>query len=127
MEFGAYDRNPMYGGQVIGRGVCTVDPVREPVSAMPDSDYERQGFAWLYAHPETIPKTDRAQSWYPCTRAKFDEWRATGQVLYVVRYRILEVTAAATARLERLLDQGVAAVRAKEAVPNLFEGPTPAR
>jgi len=92
MEFGAYESNPMYGGNLIGRGVLICDPVHEPLSVMPDEDYEREGFAWLAAHIQVLPAAAYSQGWAPCTRAKFEEWRATSDVLYTVRFRISEIT-----------------------------------
>lgn len=71
----------------IGKLRVTLDPVFEPLSWMPDSDFEDEGFAYFEEHPEFIPN--------PCGPlggwTAFQEWRASGESLWVVRFEPLEI------------------------------------
>ena len=60
----------------------TDDPVKEPLANMPGSDYEAEGFAYLAEHPELIPDSMPIG----VTREGFQEWRESGEEMYVVRY-----------------------------------------
>jgi len=102
-EFVAYNRSPRFGGRPIGTGRLTQDALYEPLSSMPSSDYEAEGFAWLHEHPEALPKSARQQIWGDCTFPAFDRWRNSGGSLYVVRYEILTITDWARDELAKLI------------------------
>lgn len=53
----AYERSPRTGGKQVATIRLTADPVLEPLSAMPVTDYEAEGFAFFDEHPELLPKT----------------------------------------------------------------------
>lgn len=82
----AWDRSPRVHGQRFGTIRLTADPVLEPLSAMPDSDYEAEGFAWLHEH--------QAPAWpghFPdWSFAAFTEWRQSGAEMWVVRFELVE-------------------------------------
>lgn len=83
----AYDRSPRIGG----RKVAVIDVRslgREPIAEMPDSDYEAEGFAWLHANGVTPPPSSAFPDF---SRTTFDAWRASGAVLYVVRFELVRV------------------------------------
>lgn len=81
----AYDRSPRNGGRKVGV-VRVLWPVLAPIASMPDSDYEAEGFAWLHEHGHTPPRSSPFRDF---SRASFDAWRCSGQVLYVVRFELV--------------------------------------
>ena len=89
----AYDRQPRYRGKQIAVIELTVAPTREPLAAMPDDDYEGEGWAYYAEHPEARPKTILGQrvDATTFTRAGFERWRRSGGEMYVVRFRLMEV------------------------------------
>lgn len=103
-EFTAYNRSPRFGGQIIGRGRVLQDVVREPLAAMPDADYQREGFEWLRLHPAALPKAARQQPWGECTRSSFEDWRNSGDSLYVIRFEVLSISDYGRDRLLRVFE-----------------------
>lgn len=87
----AYDRLPMYGGQIIGQVRLTADARIEPDSNAPDSDYEAEGFAWTLAHWDTVPASVRRELGFSATvgRAAFDRWRQMGGLSTVIRFMLV--------------------------------------
>lgn len=88
----AYDRSPRIHGQAVAVIRLTAAPTYEPLARMPDADYEGEGFAWLFAHPEALPKTLWGKK---CVREDFSWhsfgwWRAQGGSMWVVRFEIVE-------------------------------------
>jgi hypothetical protein len=69
----------------------TADPRLEPLRAMPDSDYEAEGWPWLHAHPEALGRYARREdvSW-----AAFERWRARPYSTWVVRFEVCAVAGA---------------------------------
>ncbi len=86
----AYDRSPRVRGTRIGVIRLTETPHLEPIANMPDSDYAAEGLEWLDQHPEHIPKGHRID---------FNEWRESGETLYVVRFEVISTFPEAKARL----------------------------
>jgi hypothetical protein len=60
----------------------------EPLHAMPDGDYEAEGWAWLHAHRDLLPRWITASDFGPCA---FDAWRTRTAALWVVRFRLVSV------------------------------------
>ena len=86
-EVQAWDRSPRFHGKHVADVRLTARPVLEPISAMPNSDYEAEGFAWLAVHPEAI-NTKR----FGCfTWADFLVWRGSGVDYWVIRFEVLRV------------------------------------
>jgi hypothetical protein len=75
------------GAHPIAEIVLTDDPKLEPITLMPDSDYEAEGFAWLHEHPESWT-TDKfgTFSW-----VDFMIWRNSAALFWVVRFAIVEL------------------------------------
>jgi len=84
------DHNYRVGGQPIVLILLTAEPSWEPLSTMPDEDYEREGFAWLYEHPAALPAkmTREDVSW-----AAFNRWRSSPECTWVVDFEVVEVYA----------------------------------
>jgi hypothetical protein len=82
----AYETAPSAGGRPVAVVHLTTDPVLEPLAAMPDDDYEAEGWAWLHAHRTLLPGWITASDFGP---AAFDTWRARDAVLWVVRFRLI--------------------------------------
>lgn len=103
-EFKAYDRLPRASGKPIGIGRITESVVREPLSQMPATDYEAEGFAFLAAHPELLPELAHRDAWFRegCSRQAFEAYKNNPESLYVVRFEVIEIFAAAALRLERM-------------------------
>lgn len=83
----AYDKSPRAGGKPVARLRLTQDVRLEPDGAAPDSDYDAEGFAFLYERPGKF----RA-----FTREDFDWWRQDGGESYVVRFEVVEILARPT-------------------------------
>lgn len=95
----AYDRSPRNGGKKVAQLI--VESVkREPLSEMPDSDYEAEGFAWLAEHGVEL-----GDVWgvvparqYPSlsklagapSREYFELAKCSQAALWVVRFRVVD-------------------------------------
>lgn len=83
------------GAHKIARIRLTADATLEPLSAMPDSDYEAEGFRWLLAHghvPPTDPwKVPDVNPEMVFTHYWFDQVRQLDREMWVVRFELLEV------------------------------------
>ena len=89
----AYDRQPRYRGKQVAVIELMQRPYLEALAAMPDYDYEAEGWAYYEQHPEVRPKTilgGRVDD-TTFTRAGFERWRRSGGEMYVVRFKLLEV------------------------------------
>lgn len=91
----AYNRRPERGGIKLAVIRIVGFPRLELDSAMPDSDYEAEGFRWLYGNPDCIPATIGGQ---PASRANFsweafEQWRSMGGSEYVIRFSLIEIFA----------------------------------
>jgi hypothetical protein len=83
----AYDKQARFGGNKIGIIQLTADPSFEPMSKMPDSDYEAEGFKYLHENPHLIPRSMKIDvSW-----DGFNTWRNSGESKWVIRFRICEI------------------------------------
>jgi hypothetical protein len=88
----AYDRSPRFKGKQVAIIQLTDRPRYEPNALMPPDDYAAEGFEWLAAHPEVLPRA--AQNFpYAFSREGFDAWRTNGYSMWVVRFRLVEVVA----------------------------------
>ena len=72
----AYDRNPRNGGKCVAH-IRLVSITKEPRSAMPDSDFEAEGFAYLREQGKKLP-------------FDFEEWRNSGDSVYVIRFELVK-------------------------------------
>jgi hypothetical protein len=82
----AWDRLPrVKGARKVATIRITAAPELQSTAQIPDSDWEAEGFDWM----TRWGSRDDAQT----ARAIWDAWRATSQILYVVRFE-----------LERLVD-----------------------
>lgn len=92
----AYDRSQRVGGRKIAeiRIAESYLPIAYPIATMPDSDYEAEGFRWLYEHYSVPP---RSAPFPDFSLGSFRAWRASGAVLYVVRFELVSVLADAAA------------------------------
>jgi hypothetical protein len=78
----AYDRSPRQGGKPVARLRLTQDVRLEPDADAPDSDYDAEGFAFLYEAPGKFRSF---------TREDFAAWREEGGSSHVVRFEVLEI------------------------------------
>ena len=86
-QFQAYDRSPRYGGQAVA--ICEVLSVcKEPMRAMPDDDFEEEGFAYLAECKIKPPRTCPLQSFTP---EEFAIWRDSDRDVWVIRFKLLRV------------------------------------
>jgi len=82
-------------GRRIGRIWLTFDAYPERTDFMPDADYYDEGFAFFDEHPELLPQDKRSPlCGHKTMLDAFNAWRESKQVLYVVRFRVVEVTGA---------------------------------
>ena len=80
----AYDRTPRRRGRKVAT-IRILSVTREPDAAMPDSDYEAEGFAYL--HQLGIG----AAAGHDTSRDGFAAWRESGESSWVVRFELVEV------------------------------------
>lgn len=86
----AYDRLPRVGGKPVAIVQIREDPYEEPIMAMPWSDYEEEGFAYMHEHQDLIPESSRFRT---CSKEEFKEWMLSGGDYWVVRFDLVEVIA----------------------------------
>ena len=88
----AYDRQPRFRGVQIATIRLIANPTFEPMAAMPDGDYEGEGWAYFAEHPEQRPKTILGQVVTPATftRGGFEHWRSGGGEMWVIRFDLVE-------------------------------------
>ncbi|HEX2034251.1 MAG TPA: ParB/RepB/Spo0J family partition protein [Chloroflexota bacterium] len=105
----AYDRDPRRRGRHLATLRLRGDPVYEPLSSMPDSDYAAEGWQWLYEHPLALSGkgvTREDFSW-----EAFERWRRRPYHVWVVRFEVvslveyIEGVTAEARRLRRQLDR----------------------
>lgn len=89
----AFDRNPRNSGKKVAEIRLLNTPVLESTLDMPASDYQAEGFAWLYGHADVLPAKIFGA---PCSRddfspAGFNRWRQRSELLYVVRFALVRV------------------------------------
>ena len=82
----ADDGDLRYGGKSFGI-VRIVSLHKEPIADMPDSDYEAEGFAYLFENPHLVPKSCPID----VSPEGFNAWRDSGAVYYTVRFEIVEL------------------------------------
>ena len=105
----AYNRPRHKGGHPVAVVQLTADPVLEPLPAMPESDYEAEGWRWLHEHRALLPRWITASDFGPHA---FQEWRSRAAEMWVVRFRVVAVASveqAAEALAEATAAQPVAA------------------
>lgn len=83
--FAGYDKDPRYGGKLIGIARMIEDAHMEPMAKMPASDYEAEGFVYLNEHPELVPDSMPID----VSPEGFEAWRNSGGENAVVRFEIL--------------------------------------
>lgn len=86
----AYNRSPRHHGEKVAT-LRIVSVTYEPNALAPASDYEAEGFAFLAAHPELLPKTNRLAYLDGLSRERFDYWRAGGGSMWVCRFVLVEI------------------------------------
>ena len=66
----------------------TADPCLEPLGAMPDSDYEAEGWRWLSDHPEALGRSVRRAD---VSGAACERWRARPYATWALRFGVCAV------------------------------------
>ena len=84
----AYDRNPRWHGRPVATIRLTRDPYPESTLYAPEEDYEAEGFAYL---EEISAKVDGLTP-----RALWRAWHLYPQVLWVIRFEVVRVSAVHT-------------------------------
>lgn len=79
----AYDRSPRIGGRQVATVRLTQAPYLENIADAPEADYEAEGLAYMAEQGKRVQGVPPLQFWR--------EWRSTGQLLYVVRFELIEV------------------------------------
>lgn len=91
----AWNRSPRKGGRPVAVIRLVADPTYEPLSAMMDDDYEAEGFAYLYEHPECLPRTlwGRRVGRDDFSLAAFQAIRRErgGVMMWVVRFELVRI------------------------------------
>jgi hypothetical protein len=106
---GAYDVDPQRGGSHLATLRLTQDAVLEPVSQIPDSDYEAEGFAYFAEHGLPALRASLHVSWSLHLGPGESLWQAFerrrhGDIeLTVVRFEVVSWTAEGKRRRQTLL------------------------
>jgi len=79
----ALNRNYRYGGTPFGMVQLTTDPYRQRTGDMTEQDYADEGLLWMESQGLLIRKITPRQF--------FDNWKEENLMLYVVRFKILEI------------------------------------
>lgn len=102
----ALDKDYRYGGGRIAVVRLTADPVKEPSSMAPASDYVAEGFAWFEQHPHLLPANFRKRLVLDesgqLTRRAFQRWLSGDHVFWVVRFAVEEWLVDPATELARL-------------------------
>ena len=83
----AYDRSPQTRGRCMAVVRLVAPATYEPLASIPDSDYEAEGWQWMYEHfaglrlPRYVQRTDF--SW-----EAFERWRSQPGEVWVVRFAV---------------------------------------
>lgn len=80
----AYDKSQRCHGQQVATIRITRQPYREHVGDMPDDDYRREGFEYLYQHSSALEEF---------SPGAFAQWRLQDDILWVVRFELIDITA----------------------------------
>lgn len=91
----AWDKSPRFGGKRIATIRLTANPTYEPMSDMPDEDYEGEGFAFLHETGVVPPKSSGFESF---SFEAFEGWRSGGGWAWVIRFEIEEAIDGANSR-----------------------------
>jgi hypothetical protein len=95
-QFQVWDRLPrVKGASRIGVLQIAAPVIYEPISLMPDEDFEREGLAYM---------CETGLGLTPGEIIDFDGWRECGKSYWIIDFNILEVEASAIQRLANLLD-----------------------
>jgi uncharacterized protein YqfB (UPF0267 family) len=91
----AFNRSPRFSGKKVAEIELLSTPVLESTYDMPDSDYEAEGFSFMY-HILPDAMLPREFMGRPCTRNDFsrrgfDAWRARNELLFTVRFKLVRV------------------------------------
>lgn len=87
----AYNRSPRARGVEVATIRLTAAPTYEPLSDMPDSDYEAEGFGWMAANPTSVPKKIDG-SWFNFDALgwpHFRESQASSGAMHVIRFELV--------------------------------------
>jgi hypothetical protein len=93
----AWDRQPRFHGNHIAFIRLLSDATWTPMSEMPDSDYQAEGFEFMYSHPEIMTKTIEGLPrdhfiTHVLSKEGFENWRGNSGSMYVVRFEVLQLT-----------------------------------
>jgi len=83
----AIDKDFRAGGKEIGKVKILEAPYKQPLSEMTIKDYFHEGFAFMNLHSELVPKSMKIG----VDIAGFNQWKKSGESMYVVHYEILEL------------------------------------
>lgn len=97
----AYNRSQHLHGTPVARLRLTQHATWEADARAPDSDYEAEGFAFLEAHPDLLPKAARGKHRMTLTHEAFNRWRQAGGFSWVVRFDVIEILAPLTLTAEQ--------------------------
>lgn len=86
----AYDKSQRLRGRKVAE-IRLLSVALAPIADMPDSDYEAEGFRWLHEHYSVPPKSAPFRDF---SKGAWEAWRASGAVLYVVRFELVRLTQA---------------------------------
>lgn len=83
------------GGKQIGIIQLTQKPKIQNTIFMPDTDYEAEGFKFLHHNQHLIPNKHlipKASPFKTFSWEEFIEWKMSAQDLWIIRFKILELT-----------------------------------
>ncbi len=98
MSLCGIDKDRRAGGVQILRLTLLKVPYLQPISEMPDSDYEAEGFSYLNENKRLVPNCMP----YDVSWEGFESWRRSGVTPYVVEFKVEEVLPIGLSMLDKL-------------------------
>ena len=78
-----WDRSPRIGGRQVAVISLTRDAYAQSTGSMTEADYEAEGLAWM----EQTGKLIRGKT----PRQFFEDWKAADELVYVVRFQLMQL------------------------------------
>lgn len=89
----AYDKSPRIGGKSVAIIRLLKEPLFEPMVSTPDSDFEKEGFAWLVQNRPLVWRKFAGEVGELDPWAWFNAWRQIGGSRWVVRFELIDILA----------------------------------
>jgi len=91
-----WDRSPRSHGQQVAVISLTRDAYLEKTNMAPDEDYRKEGLEWMEKQGIMVPATYEGRKMPMHPRRFWEQWKAADELVYVVRFQVLQRLAPAS-------------------------------